>query len=256
MIEVLLSNVIMIIFLMTFVFFVAQVLNDNSIIDVVWGLGFIFIAIYTMSIYGSMEYRQVLITLLTMIWGLRLAIHILVRKKGKGEDFRYRNWRKQWGKYFPIKSYFYIFALQGFLMLIIALPIILVNTGKGTPATWVDEAGLTVWCFGFVFEVMADWQLSRFKKDPKNKGKIMDKGLWKWSRHPNYFGEIVMWWGIFIIALSSPHGVYSLISPLLITNLIVFYSGIPLLEKRYKDNNDYKKYAKKTPVLVPKLTTK
>ncbi len=109
-------------------------------------------------------------------------------------------------------------------------------------------------CFGFVFEVLSDWQLSKFKKDPKNKGKIMDKGLWKWSRHPNYFGEITMWWGIFIISLSEPYGFYSLISPLLITNLIVFYSGIPLLEKRYKNNKNYQKYAKKTPVLVPKFT--
>jgi len=256
MLEVILSTATVILFLMTFVFFVAQVLEDNSIVDIVWGLGFIFVAIYTMTVYGSMHYRQVLITTLTLIWGLRLAVHILIRKKGRGEDYRYRNWRKQWGKHFPVKSYFYVFALQGFLILIIALPIILVNTGHSDTVTWLDEAGLTIWCFGFVFEVVSDWQLSRFKKNPKNKGKIMDKGMWKWCRHPNYFGEITMWWGIFIIALSSPHGYYALISPLLITNLIVFYSGIPLLEKRYKDNENYKKYIKKTPVLLPKFTNK
>lgn len=253
MVEAILSNVILVIFLMTFVYFVAQILKDNSIVDIVWGIGFVFIAVYTLTTYGKIEYRQVLVTFLTMIWGLRLATHILIRKKGRGEDFRYKDMRKQWGKYFHLKSYFKIFMLQGFLMIIISLPIILVNFGSTPDPTWIDEAGLTLWCFGFVFETIADWQLSRFKKDPKNKGKIMDEGLWAWSRHPNYFGEIVMWWGIFIITLSEPNGVYTLISPLLITNLIVFYSGIPLLEKKYKNNKKYQKYAKKTPILLPKI---
>ncbi len=141
-------------------------------------------------------------------------------------------------------------------MLLVALPIIVVNLSSSPEATFMDEAGLTLWCFGFVFEALADWQLAMFKKDPKNKGKIMNKGIWKWSRHPNYFGEITMWWGIFIIALSSINGIYSLISPLLITNLIVFYSGIPLLEKKYAANTEYQRYAKQTPVLLPKITAK
>lgn len=256
MLQAVLSSAVIIIFLMTFVYFVAQVLQDNSIIDIVWGLGFVFVAVYTLSTFGDMQYRQVLITLLVMVWGLRLATHILVRKKGKGEDFRYRKWRKQWGKYFPVKSYFYIFMFQGFLMLIISLPVIMINVGYSPEATLLDEIGLTIWSLGFVFEALSDWQLRKFKKDPKNKGKIMDKGLWSWSRHPNYFGEITMWWGIFVISLSSPNGIFSLISPLLITNLIVFYSGIPLLEKRYKDNDDYQKYAKKTPMLLPSVKLK
>ena len=251
---VILSCATIVLFLMTFVFFVAQILKDNSIVDIAWGLGFVFVAVFTLVGFSDLQYRQILITLLILIWGLRLSLHILLRKRGQGEDYRYRSWRKEWGKYFPVKSYFNIFVLQGILILVISLPVVLVNTTLSGQDTWLDAAGLVIWSLGFVFEFLSDWQLSSFKKDPHNKGKIMDKGLWKWSRHPNYFGEITMWWGIFIIALSSPYGIFSLISPLLITNLIIFYSGIPLLEKKYKDNEEFKSYAKKTPILLPRIS--
>lgn len=259
MLSLILSTVAIVLFFMTFIFFIAQILEDNSIVDIAWGLGFVIVALYTLSTTGSFFPRQILITLLVLLWGIRLAVHILSRKRGRGEDFRYKVLRKKWKKNAALKSYASIYLLQSAFMLIISLPIIFVNHYHSfliEDLTYLDNIGLTIWCFGFVFETIADFQLGRFKKDAKNKGKIMTKGLWKYSRHPNYFGEAVMWWGIFIIAVASPNGFYTLISPLLITNLLLFFSGVPPLEKKYKNHVEFQKYAKNTPIFVPNFFKK
>ncbi len=259
MITLILSTAAIVLFFMTFVFFIAQILKDNSIVDIAWGLGFVIIALYTLGVSHVLFPRQILVTLLVLIWGVRLSTHIFVRKKGRGEDFRYRDLRMKWKKNAALKAYISVFLLQSVLMLIIALPIIFVNHFNGllgNDLTSLDNIGLVIWSFGFVFEVLADFQLGRFRKDARNKGKIMTGGLWKYSRHPNYFGEVLMWWGIFVIAVASPQGFYTLVSPLVITNLILFFSGIPLLEKKYKNNPDFQKYAKKTPVFVPNFFKK
>ena len=259
MLGLILSTATIVLFFMTFVFFIAQLLEDNSIVDIAWGLGFVFVALYTLGSTGTFFPRQILITLLVLLWGVRLAVYILSRKKGRGEDFRYKNLRKKWKKNAALKSYISIYLLQSVLMLVVALPIIFVNHYYGylgENLTYLDNVGITVWSFGFVFEVIADFQLGRFRKDAKNKGKIMTKGLWKYSRHPNYFGETVMWWGIFIVAVASPHGFFTLVSPLLITNMLLFFSGIPLLEKKYKNHKVFQEYAKKTPIFVPNFFKK
>ena len=259
MLSLVLSTATIVLFFMTFVFFIAHVIKDNSVADVAWGLGFVIIALYTLSSTSTFFPRQILITLLVFIWGIRLAVHTLNRSKGRGEDFRYLNLRNKWKKRAALKSYVYIYLLQSVLMLVVAFPLIVVNYhygNLGEDLTYLDNIGIAIWSFGFVFEALSDFQLTRFKKNSKNKGKLMTGGLWKYSRHPNYFGEVVMWWGIFIIAVASPKGFYTLISPLLITNMILFYSGIPLLEKKHKNHIDFQKYAKNTPIFIPNFFKK
>ena len=262
MLSLILSTALVVLFFMTLVFFIAQMAEDNSLVDVGWGLGFVIVALYTLGDSGVFLPRQILVTLLVFIWGMRLAIHILSRRMGKGEDFRYKNMREKWKKKkknVAFQSYISIYLLQGALMLVVSLPIILINHYDmylTDDLTYLDNIGLLIWSFGFVFEVIADFQLSKFKQDKKNKGKIIKHGLWKYSRHPNYFGESIMWWGIFVIAVASPNGFITMISPLLITNLLLFFSGIPLLEEKYKNNKEYQKYAKKTPVFVPNFFKK
>lgn len=225
--------------------------RDNSIVDIFWGFGFVLIAWYTLVRTAAFEQSQLLITLLVTVWGLRLSLHILTRKLGKPEDFRYAQWRKEWGKWVVPRSFFQIFMLQGALMIVIAAPIILTNLYYQPAADCYKAAGLLVWIFGFVFEAVGDAQLRAFVKT-KKEGEIMTRGLWKYTRHPNYFGESVMWWGIFIISANWP----AVISPLTLTLLLLFVSGVPLLEKKYAGNPKWEEYKKKTSVFIPWLPRK
>jgi steroid 5-alpha reductase family enzyme len=188
--------------------------------------------------------------LFVLIWGLRLAIYIFLRNKGKGEDFRYKAWRDTW-KFFILRSYLQIFILQGILMFIIALPIIFVNKAGPASFNFFDIAGILLFLTGYAFETIGDGQLARFKKDPANKGKIITGGLWRYTRHPNYFGEAVIWWGIGCFALPYPHGWIMLISPVIITLMLRFVSGVPMLEKKYAGRADFEEYKKRTPVFIP-----
>lgn len=236
---------------MTFLFIMAMAKKDNSIADIGWGIGFILVAFLTLFLEPGFEIRHILVTGLVLIWGVRLAIHILMRNKGKREDFRYAKWRREWGKYFVIRSYLQVFLLQGLLMLIICYQIILVNSSEKPGINILDILGLMVWLFGFLFETVGDFQLLRFKRDKNNKGKIMKSGLWRCTRHPNYFGEATMWWGIFLIALSVPRGWTALISPALITFMLLRVSGVTMLEKKYKGNKEFEEYAKRTSPFIP-----
>jgi steroid 5-alpha reductase family enzyme len=237
---------------MTAWFAVALVKKDNSIADIAWGLGFVLVAIVTFLRRGSL-FLPLLVTSLVAVWGARLALHILLRNRKRGEDPRYAAWRRKWGRSFLWRSYFQVFLLQGFFLLIISSPVILVNTDRAYPypgrCLWL--AGFLLWCVGFVFEAVGDAQLARFKRDPGNRGKIMDKGLWRYSRHPNYFGESLMWWGIFLVALEVPYGWTTVVSPVLITFLLVRVSGIPMLEKKYAGNAEFQAYARRTSAFVP-----
>jgi steroid 5-alpha reductase family enzyme len=237
---------------MTLIFLVALVIKNNSIVDIAWGIGFICVALVTFFFDEGMTNRSILLTALVSVWGIRLAIHVGLRNRGKPEDFRYAQWRKKWGKWFVPRSYLQIFLLQGILLLIISYPVVLVNRSQGPGLTLVDLIGVLIWCAGFVFESVGDYQLVRFKRNPENKGKIMTIGLWKYSRHPNYFGEALLWWGIFIIALSVENGWTAIISPLLITFLLLRVSGVTMLEKKYIGNDAYAAYAKKTSAFIPR----
>jgi steroid 5-alpha reductase family enzyme len=235
---------------MTIVFILALMRKDNSIVDVAWGIGFIVIAVYTIIQSGEVDLRKMIVSLLVLLWGLRLSFHILVRNSGKGEDFRYKAWRNTW-KFFILRSFFQIFMLQGLFMLIISMPVWFINASSGGPLGLWDSLGLVVFGAGFMLEVIADYQLVEFKKDPGNKGKIITSGLWSVSRHPNYFGEALLWWGISFYALSFPSGWITLISPLIITLLLRFVSGVPMLEKKYEDHPDWPVYKAKTAAFVP-----
>lgn len=235
---------------MTVVFILALIRKDNSIVDVAWGIGFIIIAVYTIIQSGEVDLRKMIVSLLVLLWGLRLSFHIMVRNAGKGEDFRYKAWRNSW-KYFTLRSFFQIFMLQGLLMLIISTPVWFINSFNGGPLGLWDSFGLLVFGAGFLFEVVADYQLAEFKKNPENQGKIINSGLWSISRHPNYFGESLVWLGISFYAMSFPYGWCALISPVVITLLLRFVSGVPLLEKKYKNHPDWADYQAKTAAFVP-----
>lgn len=236
---------------MTLAFVLALILKDNSIVDILWGPGFVLVASVSLALGPHVGRRPWLVTALVVLWGFRLATHILVRKLGKGEDFRYAHWRRAWGRSFVLRSYIQIFILQGIFLLIIASPVILIAASSGPRLGVWDGLGGLVWVAGFVFEVASDAQMERFKREPANKGRIIGTGLWRYSRHPNYFGEAAMWWGIFLIGLAVPRGWMGLLSPVLITVLLTKVSGVPLLEKKYAGNAEFAAYARRTSGFIP-----
>ncbi len=241
-----------VVFIYFFLFFlVAQLIRNNSIVDMGWGAGFIVVALATLFIQGAYAERNLLLLLLVTIWGGRLTYYIVRRNWGKPEDFRYARWRREWGRWLVPRAFLQVFMLQGFLMLVIGYPIILVNANPEPGLNALDYLGLLVWLVGFYFESVGDKQMAEFKKDPANKGRIINVGLWKYSRHPNYFGEATMWWGIFLLSLSVPFGWSAIISPLAITFLLLYVSGVPMLEKKYKDNPEFREYAKVTSKFFP-----
>lgn len=233
-------------------FVIGQVKKNNSIVDIGWGAGFVLIALYTYFVMGLYTIGPTIVTFLVSIWGMRLSYHIYRRNAGKPEDYRYVRMRKNWGDRNPkLKAFFRVYMLQMVLMYMISTPVILLNsTGEKDGLAFII-AGTIVWIFGFIFEAVGDRQLKQFKSDPENKGRIFTQGLWKYTRHPNYFGEAVMWWGIYLIALSVEGGVFTVISPVLITFLLRFVSGVPLLEKKYGDRPDFKEYSERTNIFIP-----
>ena len=231
--------IILIFVYMTTVFLFALWLKDNSIVDVAYGLAFILLGWAGLLVFGSGHTRQWLIVMLVTIWGLRLAVHIFLRKQGEGEDFRYRQWRESWGKTFVWRSFLLVFMLQGTVIFLVALPVLLVLNDPGGRIALVDLVGVAVWMAGFGFEAIGDWQLLQFKRNPANQGKIIRHGLWRYTRHPNYFGEAVLWWGIFLIAIDARYGIVAIISPLLIDFLLLKVSSIPMLEGKYEDNPEF-----------------
>ncbi len=231
-------------------FVVSLIKKRNDVADVFWGIGFILVAWTAFFFPDNFNIRSIFVNILVTIWGLRLALHIGLRNRGKGEDFRYKTWRESWGKTFFVRSYFQVFILQGFLLFIISLPIIFVNK-ENTAFSVFDILGITIWIIGFLFETIGDYQLLQFTKDPENKGKIIKNGLWKFTRHPNYFGEVVLWLGIFCFAL--PFGYWTILSPITITVLILYVSGVPMLEKKYENNAEFIEYKKRTSAFFPML---
>ena len=170
-----------------------------------------------------------------------MALHIYRRNRGREEDFRYAAWRRSWGKYFVIRSFGQIFMLQGMLLLLVVMPVLLIVGQEQTPLNGLDGLGVLVWLAGFLFETIGDRQLAAFISDPAHRGQLMTGGLWSYTRHPNYFGEAALWWGIGILALSAPRGWLGLIGPLVITCLLLFVSGVPLLEKKYEGRPDWER---------------
>ena len=233
-------------------FVISLLIKRNDIADIAWGLGFVGVVIF-LFITQAQTLQSTIVYILTIIWGIRLAIHIGVRSKDKPEDFRYKKWRDEWGKYFVLRSYLQVYLLQGFFMWIISVPIIVVSMAKNQPISPFMFVGSIVWLIGFAFESIGDYQLMQFIKHKQNKYDIMQTGLWKYTRHPNYFGEVLVWWGIFIMVLPLQYGIWAIISPITISFLLLYVSGIPMLEAKYKDHQAFQDYKKRTSAFFPML---
>lgn len=221
--------------------------------DIAWGGGFIVLAsALLLKNIDKTFFAQTLVTILVAIWGLRLSYHIFRRNWGKPEDKRYIDLRKKWPKPYWLQALIRVFFVQGILLLIISLPIIAVASA---PTVFNSDLllliGFDIWLLGFILEATADRQLAQFIKSKKKKSEVLDTGIWKYSRHPNYFGEVMIWWGIWIISLSIHAVWWSVLGPLMITFLILFVSGVPLLEKRYKQDKNYQAYARVTSKFIP-----
>ena len=237
--------------LLTLVFLlwlVSLALKDASIVDIFWGGGFVVVAWVCYFNTNGFAQRKLLLTTLVTIWGVRLAIYLFWRNHGKGEDYRYQAMRKRI-KNFPLLSLPIVFIFQGVLIWLISLPIQFAQT-RAEDLTVFDLLGVALWAIGLMFEAVGDWQLARFKADPNNKGKVMAGGLWRYTRHPNYFGDALLWWGLFCFAL--PSGWWTIISPLAMTTLLLKISGVALLEKTLaKTKPQYEAYVRRTNAFLP-----
>lgn len=236
-------------------FIIVQFKKDISIGNFTWGGGVLLLTLLTFFVsftgtVSGMTGRKMLITSLISIWAIRLIIYLYIRYK-KGADPRFVKWETSWGRLGFFASFTWIVLLQCILMLIMSFPSVFVNLQDTGPLHFLDFIGLAVWTIGFFFESVGDYQLHKFMKDSVNSGKIMDRGLWKYTRHPNYFGEIVIWWGIYLIACSTLDGWTTIIAPLTITILLVFITGIPLAESVFKNDSAYEDYKRRTNKLIP-----
>lgn len=249
------------IFVLFFVFYIIGLIDKKvNTVDIAYGLGYIIAAIlpWILSDDGAfLIERKIIITTLIIIWGLRIALFLTLRTFGKDEttkeDRRFKIFRDDWGKTFWWRSFLQLYVSQVILVFIIGFPAIVTNSQTDSGLRITDYIGLGIWIIGFFFEFTGDLQMYLFKKNPENSGKIMTKGLWKYSRHPNYFGEITMWLGIFVLGLYpfKALNIVGIISPIIIALALIFVSGIPLAEKKYDDNAEYQEYKKKTSVLIP-----
>ena len=232
---------------------VSLVMKNASIVDIVWGLGFVVVAWSVRLRVDGLEARQWLLVAMTTVWGLRLGIYLFWRNHGKGEDFRYRAMRKHWGPRFNIISLATVFCLQGALMFVVSLPVQLGQV-RPTPAVGVlAYIGVALWLVGLFFEVVGDAQLARFKADPANAGVVMGRGLWKYTRHPNYFGDACVWWGIALVAAETTVGRWGLIGAVAMTVLLRRVSGVTLLEKSLvKRRTGYVEYVARTSAFIPR----
>jgi steroid 5-alpha reductase family enzyme len=232
---------------------VSVVLEDTSIVDVFWGSGFVVVAWAAYLLGDGSADRRLLLAVLVTIWGLRLTIYLAHRNLGGGEDYRYAAMRRRHGERWPVRSLFVVFWLQGALLWIVSLPV-QVAMGDPTPHGLgvLDLVGTAVWAVGLAFEAVGDWQLSRFKADPANRGKVMDRGLWRYTRHPNYFGDFCVWWGIWLVALATGSAWWTAVGPVVMSVLLTRVSGAALLERSLaKRREGYADYTARTSPFFP-----
>jgi steroid 5-alpha reductase family enzyme len=251
--DILLFSLAALFIYMTGLFVISLILKNNGVADIGYGVAFMVVIGTAALLVDSPSSYSLLLLALPFVWGARLAVRIFRKNYGKPEDFRYKAWRDAWGKSFFIRSFLQVYMLQGAVVFVVALPVTLAFVfPTSAPTIALFTSGILVWVLGFFFESVGDYQLDRFLNNPENKGKVMTTGLWRYSRHPNYFGESCMWFGIAIAAASLtilPWLVF--ISPLLITFLLLYVSGVPLLEKRFEGNPEWEAYKSKTSVFVP-----
>jgi len=230
-------------------------LRNASIVDVVWGPGFAAIALQTALRSDGAVARRALVAGLALAWGLRLGAYLFWRSRGQPEDFRYQAMRRHWGPRFPWLSLVTVFALQGTLMFAISLPLQwAARAAEPAGLGALDLLGALLWAIGMFFECVGDWQLAHFRADPANRGRVLDTGLWRYTRHPNYFGDCLVWWGFFALAAGTPGGVYTVVGPILMTILLRRVSGATLLERGLaRRKPGYAEYVARTPAFIPRL---
>jgi steroid 5-alpha reductase family enzyme len=258
MAHVLLGALIFVGVLIHLVFILAVKFKRNDFADVIWGPGMLLASLggLTFSWWLNPEFQFTsldgLALVLLAFWSLRLFFHLGVRTLSHDqEDIRYQKMRQDWKDSWKIQSYLKVFVLQGILMIVNVSPVLWIIASSQKSLTGLSLAAAAVWAVGFVIESLSDYQLAKFKKDPANKGQLIRTGLWGWSRHPNYFGEIVQWWALFLLALPLEGGLYTIIGPLMITFFLVKVSGIPLLEKNMQSRSGFEDYKKTTSLLIP-----
>jgi steroid 5-alpha reductase family enzyme len=251
LLEVLAINLAVTAILMLVIWLASLPLRDVSIVDAFWGPGFVLVAGVTFVLTGDGSPRKVLLLLLTALWGLRLGAYLAWRKAGTPEDHRYRAMRDAVGPRFWLVSLFVVFLLQGLIMNVVALPVVAGQLDRSPLNAW-SVLGVAFWAVGFLFECVGDWQLARFKADPSNRGKVMDRGLWRYTRHPNYFGDFLVWWGLFFASLGEQPVWWTVVGPALMSYLLLRVSGVTLLEQSLRQTKEgYAEYVARTSAFFP-----
>ncbi len=226
-------------------------IRNSSIIDIFWGIGFVLVAWVSLGLSGNWQLKPILLALMVTLWGVRLAGYLAWRNVGKPEDYRYATMRERHGRRFALMSLLTVFGLQGILTLIISLPI-QVGIGRGIYLNALSYLGIAIWLSGLTFEALGDYQLARFKADSANRGRVMNQGLWRYTRHPNYFGDFLVWWGLFLVAAEPTSWWWTMIGPLLMSFLLIRVSGVRLLENSLRTRiAGYEEYVQMTSAFVP-----
>jgi steroid 5-alpha reductase family enzyme len=253
MTEAMLIAAITIMCVMVATWLLSLLLKNASIVDIVWGLGFVITSwVLALTIDGDST-RQILLAVMVGAWGLRLGGYLAKRNIGHGEDWRYKAMRKKKGARFGLISLVTVFGLQGVLMWVVSLPVMFGNSDATPGVGPLAVIGVMVWAVGLSFEAVGDWQLVQFKKDPNNAGKVMQTGLWSLTRHPNYFGDALLWWGIGIVGAETGTGVVGFIGPVVMTVFLLRVSGVPMLERSLmKRREGYAEYAARTSAFIPR----
>jgi len=250
--EALVTAGVVVVALFVALWLVSLMVRDASIVDPFWGPGFAIVAWVVYARADDPGFRGLVVAVIVTIWALRLGIHLAVRNLGHGEDFRYQAMRRQWGSRFWIVSLGTVFLLQAALMWIVSLPVqvAMVDGGDATVLVWI---GVAIWAVGLFFETVGDWQLRRFKADPTNAGRVMDRGLWRYTRHPNYFGDFTVWWGIFLAAIAVVGHAWTIVGPIVMSILLMRVSGVPMLERSLaKRRPGYEEYVARTSSFFPR----
>lgn len=250
MVDLLITAAVAIGILMLITWIVSVVVNDASIVDIIWGFGFVVATWAAFIAAPETTDRGLLVAILVSVWGLRLSLYLGWRNIGKGEDKRYQQMRKKNPDSFWITSLYKVFGLQAVLMWIVAVPAVVSQSSEGS-LFWADYVGVGLWLVGLFFETVGDIQLARFKARPDSKGKVMDRGLWRYTRHPNYFGDFCVWWGIYIVAAAGGAW-WTVFAPIVMSALLMRYSGAGLLEKTItKRRPGYEEYMARTNAFFP-----
>lgn len=253
-VHVLVSCALAIAVLMLVTWLISLLAHDASLVDIVWGLGFVVVAATAAATGEGPAVRRWLLAGLVAVWGLRLSGYLAKRNLGHGEDYRYVAMRKKWGERFPLVSLFQVFGLQGVLMWVVSLPVQLADaTERPAGLGLLAFVGVALWAVGLFFEGVGDFQLARFKAQPDSKGKVMDEGLWRYTRHPNYFGDFCVWWGLFLVAAETGPGSFGVIGPIVMSVLLIRVSGVAMLEKTIgKRRQGYDDYVRRTSAFFPR----